>query len=119
MPHLDVTVNNRTYSIACADGEEDHLRQLGRIVDGKVRELLSSVGQLGDTRLLLMASIMLADEQMELAGKLAEKTRELARVSEIKETAAGQHGKAEGRAADRLEAAAHRLEELAATLAHA
>jgi cell division protein ZapA len=119
MPHLDVTVNNRTYSIACADGEEDHLRQLGQIVDGKVRELLSSVGQLGDTRLLLMASIMLADEQMELAAQLKAKKQELAGFSEVKETAAGQHGKIEGHAADRLEAATLRLEELAATLAHA
>jgi cell division protein ZapA len=119
VPLLDVTVNNRTYSIACGEGEEDHLRKLGQRVDEKVRELLGSVGQLGDTRLLLMASIMLADEHLELSTKLEEKTRELAGFSDVKESVSGHRNKTEGVAADRLEAAAHRLEELAASLGHA
>lgn len=117
MPMLDVTINNRTYSIACGEGEEEHLRSLGQRVDEKVRQLLTSVGQLGDTRLLLMASMMLADEHMELSDQLEAKTRELAGFSEVKESVAGHRNKTEGVAADRLEAAAHRLEELAAGLA--
>src|SRR5262245_20192361 len=53
MPLVNVMVNSKAFTIACDDGEEDHLRQLAAIVDGKVRELLGSVGNVGDTRLLL------------------------------------------------------------------
>ena len=52
MPLVNVMVNNRAYTIACDDGEEDHLRALAATVDAKTREVLSSVGQVGDTRLL-------------------------------------------------------------------
>ena len=47
MPLVNVMVNGRAYTIACDDGEEDHLRELAEHVDGKVRELLESVGQVG------------------------------------------------------------------------
>jgi cell division protein ZapA len=62
MPLVNVMVNGRAYTIACDDGEEDHLRQLAATVDAKTREVLSSVGQVGDTRLLLMAALLIADE---------------------------------------------------------
>ena len=62
MPLVNVMVNSRAYTIACDDGEEDHLRALAATVDAKTREVLSSVGQVGDTRLLLMAALLIADE---------------------------------------------------------
>ena len=62
MPLVNVMVNGRAYTIACDDGEEEHLRELAAIVDAKVREVLGSVGQVGDTRLLLMAALLIADE---------------------------------------------------------
>ena len=62
MPLVNVMVNNRAYTIACDDGEEEHLRALAATVDAKTREVLSSVGQVGDTRLLLMAALLIADE---------------------------------------------------------
>ena len=62
MPLVNVMVNGRAYTIACDDGEEEHLRQLAATVDAKTREVLSSVGQVGDTRLLLMAALLIADE---------------------------------------------------------
>ena len=62
MPLVNVMVNGRAYTIACDDGEEDHLRDLAATVDAKAREVLSSVGLVGDTRLLLMAALLMADE---------------------------------------------------------
>ena len=56
-------VNGRAYTIACDEGEEDHLRGLAAHVDVKAREVLSSVGQVGDARLLLMAALLIADER--------------------------------------------------------
>ncbi len=43
MPLVNVMVNGRAYTIACDDGEEDHLKALADEVDSKVKELLGSV----------------------------------------------------------------------------
>ena len=60
-------VNSRAYTIACDDGEEEHLKELAAHVDAKAREVLGSVGQVGDARMLLMAALLIADEHHELA----------------------------------------------------
>src|SRR5690348_2759132 len=69
MPLVNVMVNGRAYTIACDDGEEGHLKELAAHVDQKAREVLASVGQVGDARMLLMAALLIADEQHELSGK--------------------------------------------------
>src|SRR5260221_10011120 len=115
MPLANVMVNSRAYTIACDDGEEEHLKGLAAHVDAKAREVLGSVGQVGDARMLLMAALLIADERHELSGKTAaadtgdgEKKALHLRAEE-----------AEGIAADALESAAKRLEEIAVRLAHA
>src|SRR5471032_2440173 len=70
MPLVNVMVNGRAYTIACDDGEEDHLRGLAAMVDAKAREVLGSVGQVGDSRLILMAALLLADEHHAMAARL-------------------------------------------------
>ena len=47
MPLVNVMVSGRAYTIACDEGEEEHLKDLASHVDSKVRELLESVGQVG------------------------------------------------------------------------
>jgi cell division protein ZapA len=105
-------VNGRAYTIACDEGEEEHLRQLADRVDAKAREVLSSVGQVGDARLLLMAAILIADEhhggQEDAAG------HEVAKA-ELEDRAEA----AETRAVAALENVASRLERIAAGLAAA
>src|SRR5271165_731318 len=62
MAQVEVTVNGRSYTVACDDGQEAHVARLGRYVDQKVQALVKTVGQVGDARLLLMASLIVADE---------------------------------------------------------
>src|SRR5258708_427665 len=76
MPLVNIMVNNRAYTVACDDGEEEHLRELGAHVDAKVKELLSSVGQVGEPRLLLMAALLLADEHHDMVARLEARTSE-------------------------------------------
>lgn len=71
MAQVDITINGRNYSIACDDGQEDHLLRLGEYVDKKVVELVSEVGQVGDTRLLVMASLLVADDLSEAFDDIA------------------------------------------------
>jgi len=62
MAQITVTINGRGYQIACDDGQEEHLVRLAAFVDKKVGELTAAMGQIGDTRLLVMASLLIADE---------------------------------------------------------
>ncbi len=71
MAEVDITLNGREYSIACDDGQEDHLLRLGEYVDKKVAELVAEVGQVGDTRLLVMASLLIADDLAEAFEDIA------------------------------------------------
>ncbi len=70
MGQLAVTVNGHSYQITCDDGQEDHLRALAESVDARVGELVASVGQVGDMRLLVMTSLLLADEASEAKNDL-------------------------------------------------
>lgn len=65
MGQITVTVNQRPYVIACDDGQEAHLTRLARYVDERVNQLVAAVGQAGESRLLLMVSLLLADELSE------------------------------------------------------
>ncbi|MBM3534911.1 MAG: cell division protein ZapA [Alphaproteobacteria bacterium] len=70
MAEVTLFLNGRGYRIACADGQEPHIEKLGRYIDTKVQELVRQVGQVGDARLLAMASLMIADELAEARGDI-------------------------------------------------
>jgi cell division protein ZapA len=70
MSDVSVTINRRSYKIACDDGQEEHLRRLASIVDKRVEELVKAMGQIGDQRLVVMASLLLADEVADVRGEL-------------------------------------------------
>ena len=70
MAQVDVAINGRNYRVACDDGQEDHLRQLAEYVDRRVMELVASVGQIGEARLVVMVSLLIADELSESIASL-------------------------------------------------
>lgn len=70
MGQVGVAINGRTYQIACDDGQEEHLKQLGAYVDKRIAELIAAVGQVGDMRLLVMTALILADELSEMSEDL-------------------------------------------------
>ena len=71
MAVVDVMVNGRPYPVACDDGQEDHLIDLAHNIDKRVAELARTMGQVGDARLILMASLLVADELSEAAESAA------------------------------------------------
>jgi cell division protein ZapA len=113
MAQVEISINKRSYQIACDDGQEEHLRELGTYLDHKVEELVSAVGQVGDARLLVMAGLLIADELAEAYTELDEATK-----SETDGANAARHSarESEGRAAAAIEALAERIEGIAARL---
>ena len=115
MPLVNVMVNGRAYTIACDDGEEEHLRELAATVDAKTREVLSSVGQVGDTRLLLMAALLIADGHHGKTDAADPHAGNAALRAELEA-----HAKAaEDRSVAALEQASARIESIAAELSAA
>jgi cell division protein ZapA len=69
MSNLNLTIGGRIFAVACADGEEAHVTRLGKIIDSKVTE--SGLAGQSEARMLLFAALLLADENHDLAGKVA------------------------------------------------
>lgn len=64
MSNVALSVGGRSYTVNCAPGEEEHITELGAMIDAK----LTSMGAAGqnETRNLLFAALLLADEVFEL-----------------------------------------------------
>ncbi len=70
MSNVPVVINGRTYDLTCNDGQEKHLQDLASEIGRRVDELVKTVGQAGEARLLLMVSLLLADELNDSNGEL-------------------------------------------------
>lgn len=75
MTSLTVKVNGRPYPIICGDGEEEHLEYLAEFVDKKVQDLATSINNASEGQLLLMASLLIADD-LSQAYETIEKLRD-------------------------------------------
>jgi len=107
MAQVTIEVNGRPYVVGCEDGQEQHLRDLAAIFDRQVRRVGEEMGQLGDTRLLLMGALLLADELADARTRMAAQQTELTRLQTSQ-------SRIENRATLALENAAKRIESLAA-----
>jgi cell division protein ZapA len=65
MATIELEIAGRRYSVSCRDGEEAHLQEVGAIVDGKAQDAAGALGKLSESRQLLFASLLLADELKE------------------------------------------------------
>ena len=62
MAEVDITIAGRHYRVACRDGEEQNLKRAAEMVDAKSREALAGLGALSESRQLLFAALLLADQ---------------------------------------------------------
>lgn len=104
MSNVVLSIGGRTFSVACADGEERHIEALGQVIDRKVHALGASAGQ-NEVRMLLYAALVLADELHEVTANAPQ-----AAPSSPLPAAAGDQSAQLERIAERLENLASRLE---------
>jgi cell division protein ZapA len=106
MGQVALDINGRRFHVACDDGQEEHVRELAAYVDGKVRRMAEEIGQVGEPRLLVMASLLIADELYEARNAAGQGPPKNAPTASA----------VEERAAEALEGAAERLQDIAARL---
>src|SRR5262249_22614286 len=82
MSQVNGTINGRQSRMACEDGEEEHLQHLAADLDQRISRLRARFGEIGDTRLTVMAALTLADELSETKDKLAKLEPELATLQD-------------------------------------
>lgn len=71
MAEVSVNINGRKYGMECDDGQESRVVDLGQYVDHKVKQIASAGAASGESHLLVLTSLMLADEVMELKKYVA------------------------------------------------
>ena len=106
MPTLDITIHNRPYNVQCGEGEELRLKRLASYVDARVREQADAHGQIGDPRLLVLTSLLIADELDDALSEIKRLQADGAKASGGDDTAT----------AALIERLAERLEQLAAAV---
>jgi cell division protein ZapA len=106
MADVRLSIAGREYIVTCKDGEEARLSGLGSMVDQKAREAGGSAGGLNESRQLLFASLLLADQLYDLKDGAAS----AAPATGISAGFADQMAQTVERLADRLETLVQGLE---------
>ncbi len=61
MPEIEISIGGRVFGVACQEGEEHYLQAAAQQLDNEASVLVKQMGRLSESRLLLMAGLMLAD----------------------------------------------------------
>ena len=84
MSQVSVTINGRQFRMACEDGQEGHLMNLARDLDSRIEGLRTKFGEIGDTRLTVMAALTLADSLAETGLRIKRLEDELATLKDAR-----------------------------------
>ncbi|WP_137701903.1 cell division protein ZapA [Marimonas lutisalis] len=70
MPEVEIMIGGRSFEVACQDGEEHYLHSAAKMLDDEASVLTEQIGRLPESRMLLMAGLMLADKTAGVEDKL-------------------------------------------------
>ncbi|MAS14534.1 MULTISPECIES: cell division protein ZapA [unclassified Nitratireductor] len=117
MAQVTVTIDGKSYRMACDEGQEEHLVNLAQRFDRYITHLKDSFGEIGDHRLAVMAGIMVMDELSELQKRMRTMEGEVATLRKTRDEALNQSGKNDAAVTGALNDLATRMESLAGKLA--
>jgi cell division protein ZapA len=104
MAQVTLRINGYSYTLGCQDGEEDHLQAMAQQVDDRIEKIKAVAGPSGESRMLIMAALMMTDDIFELDKKLSAVT--------------GRPARADPKLGRKLGKLARRAEDIAAELEH-
>jgi cell division protein ZapA len=112
MSEVTVTINARQYRMACENGQEDHLLALSQDLDQRIAQLRTSFGEVGDTRLTVMAALTIADELAEAGKSIRRLEEELASLKEARVASSDRSQATQAALVHAFNSAAERIEGL-------
>ena len=116
MGQVTVVIAEKTYRIACDDGQEEHLTALAADLDARIAQMRRAFGEIGDNRLTVMAAITCLDEGSETKRRLAELEREVEALRADRQAEIESASREAGEIASAIAEAAERIETVAKTL---
>ena len=73
MANVNIKFNGKDYLLSCDNGQEEHLIELAEYLNKKFKELKSELGNIGESKLLLISSIKIIDEYYEIKKNIDKK----------------------------------------------
>ena len=110
MAQVNTTIAGRQYRLACEDGQEEHLQTLAKNLDARIDELRKKFGEIGDTRLTVMAALTVADEFAEAQRKMRRMEEELLALQDARVVSTDRARDAQVAVVAAFNSAAERLE---------
>ena len=81
MANVNIQFNNKNYLLSCDDGQEENLQKLASHLDTKYSELKKSLGNIGESKLLLITAIQMVDDYFDLSKKVTSKKDDFEKLS--------------------------------------
>ncbi len=82
MANVNIKFNGKEFLLSCEDGQEEHLEELALYLNEKFSNLKNSLGNIGESKLLLITSISILDEYYEIKKKIELQKKEINKITE-------------------------------------
>jgi cell division protein ZapA len=116
MAQVTVTIDSKTYRMACEEGQEEHLSDLAGRFDRYVGHLKNQFGEIGDLRITVMAGIMVMDELHELQRRMRGLEAEVETLKKTRDNALSKVDKTDHDLAEALSEVTDKIEQIAGKL---
>ena len=82
MANVNIKFNGKEFLLSCEDGQEEHLEEIATYLNEKFNNLKNSLGNIGESKLLLITSISVLDEYYETKKKIDVQKNEINKITE-------------------------------------
>ena len=110
MGQVNATINGRQFRLACEDGQEEHLERLAQNLEERVMQLRGKFGEIGDSRLTVMAALTIADDLAEAQLRIRRLEEELTGLQDARVVTTDRARDASAAVVQAFNSAAERLE---------
>ena len=117
MPGVGLTIHGKTYRVDCDEGQERRVQELGRFVDSRVREIATSGAASTEAHMLVLTTMLLADEIYELRETLGNMSRQSRPVHDTPTVSTGLSSDDEREILEAIDHLAARIDSVADRLA--
>jgi len=81
MANVNIKFNNKDYLLSCDDGQEENLKELANHLDAKYNQLKKNLGNIGESKILLITAIQMVDDYFDLSKKINSKKNDFEKLS--------------------------------------
>ena len=81
MANVSIKFNNKDYLLSCDTGQEENLKELADHLDTKYNELKKNLGNIGESKLLLITAIQMVDDYFDLFKKVKNTKNDFEKLS--------------------------------------